>query len=141
MDLVDEDDGAAAEAAASILRHHHDVLDLLDAGEDRAEGDELGGGHVSDHARERRLAGSRRAPEDDRLQEVALDRLAQRPSLADQLVLTLDLVERAWPHAFRQRNGPRIGRRLGLVKQGHGDIESRSRARAGILPAEPNSSG
>ena len=33
-----------------------------------------------DQPRERRLAGARRAPEDDRLQAIVLDRLAQRPA-------------------------------------------------------------
>ena len=43
--------------------------------------------------RERRLAGAGRAPEDDRLQQVALDRLAQRPAGREQLLLADELVE------------------------------------------------
>ena len=69
--------GAPAARAAAHLRRRHHFLDLLDAGEHRAERDELRLRHVGDDSRERRLAGAGRAPEDDRLQQVALDRSAR----------------------------------------------------------------
>ena len=45
------------------FRHHR--LDLLDAGGDRAIGDEARLRGVGDHARQRRLVGARRSPQDD----------------------------------------------------------------------------
>ena len=74
-------------------------------------------GEIGDQARERRLAGAGRPPEDDRLQEVALDRLAQRPARREQLVLAVDFVERARAHALGERHGPRIDRLIGFVEQ------------------------
>ena len=107
MDLVDEDDRAAAEPAAAVLGRGHDVLDFLDAREHGAEGDELRVGEVGDEARERRLAGARRSPEDDRLQQVALDRLAQRPARADRA--------RSWPSTSSSVRG-RIRSASGTVR-------------------------
>ena len=56
-----------------------------------------------DDPRERRLAGAGRSPEDDRLQQVALDRVAQRRARAEQLLLADELVERARPHPLGER--------------------------------------
>ena len=92
------------EAPASILGDRHHLLDFLDAGEHRAERDEFGLREIGDEPRERGLAGAGRTPEDDRLQQVALDRFAQRPARADEFLLALDLVERARAHAFRERD-------------------------------------
>ena len=78
VDLVDEDDRAASGRAADALGLAHHVADFLDAGHHGAEGHEARLGRVGDDARQRRLAGAGRAPEDDRLQQVALDGLAER---------------------------------------------------------------
>jgi hypothetical protein len=58
---------------------------------------------VGDHARQRGLAGARRTPEDDRLEQVALDGFAQRLAWREDLLLPDDLVECARTHAFRER--------------------------------------
>ena len=71
---------------------------------------------IGDEPRERGLAGARRAPEDDRLQQVALDRFAQRTARADQLVLAFDFVERARPHALGERHRAGIGWEVGSSK-------------------------
>ncbi len=114
MDLVHEDDRAAAGAAPPILRRRHDLLDLLDAGQHRAERDEMRLGQLRDDAGERGLAGARRSPEDDRLQQVAFDGLAQRFAGAEDFVLTDDLVERSRTYALGERRPrsrrPRVAR-------------------------------
>ena len=74
-------------------------------------------GEIGNQARERGLAGAGRAPEDDRLQQVALDGFAQRPARADQLLLALDLVERARAHALGERHRARIWRVGGFVEE------------------------
>ena len=53
-------------------------------------------------AGERRLARAGRAPEDDRLQQVALDGLAQWLSRCEYLFLAHHVVERARPHPLGQ---------------------------------------
>ena len=72
------DDRPPAARAAPHLGGSHHLLDLLDAGENGAEGDKLRPRHLGDDPRERGLAGAWRPPEDDRLQQIALDGFAQR---------------------------------------------------------------
>jgi hypothetical protein len=67
---------------------------------------------VGDDPRQRRLAGARRAPEDDRLQQVALDRFAQRFAGREEALLADELVERPRPHALGER-----GRCAGLFRR------------------------
>ena len=115
VDLVHEHDRPAAHSSPALLRRGHDLLDLLDAGEHGAERHEVRLRDLGDHSRERRLARAGRTPEDDRLQEVAFDGLAQRPARREDLFLTDDLVERAWTDPFRERRaggGRRCPRRV-----------------------------
>ena len=81
----------------------HDLADFLDAGQDRAERDEPRLGRVGDDAGQRGLAGAGRPPQDDRLQQVALDRLAERLAGREELFLADELVEGARPHPLGQR--------------------------------------
>ena len=104
VDLVDEEDRPAAQAPPRFLRFRHDRANLLDAGEHRAERDEVGARDVRDQARERRLAGAGRAPEDDRLQAILLDRAAQRTPRADERLLPDELVQGPRPHPLRERS-------------------------------------
>jgi len=69
-------------------------------------------GHVGDDAREGGLAGTGRTPQDDRLEQVALDRFAQRPAGREDVILADDLVQcpRADPIGER-RAGSRPTRR------------------------------
>ena len=108
VDFVDEDDGAAAGGAAEPLGLGHDLADFLDAGQHGAERHESRG-RVGDDARERRLAGAGRPPEDDRLQQVALDRLAQRLAGREQILLADELIEGARPHPLGQRASAPVG--------------------------------
>src|SRR6185369_10601312 len=84
------------------------------------ERDESGLGSVRDDARERRLTGAGRPPQDDGLQEIALDRLAQRFARGEQLLLAHELVEGARAHPLGERRR-RIGAGGVVRKQGvHG---------------------
>ena len=58
---------------------------------------------IGDDAGERRLARAGRAPEDQRLQRVVLDRQAQRRVRPHQRLLSDDVVQRPWAHALGQR--------------------------------------
>ena len=57
--------------ASSHLGRRHDVLDLLDAGQDRAELDEVGLGRVGHNARERSLARAGWSPQNDEPDAIA----------------------------------------------------------------------
>jgi hypothetical protein len=103
MDLVDEHDGPASRRPPETLGRGHDVADFLDAGEDRAEGDEPRPGCLGDDAGDRGLARTGRTPQDDRLEQVALDRLAEWLAGREQFVLADELVERPRPHTLGQR--------------------------------------
>ena len=117
VNLVHEDDRPPASTPASILRGGHDVFDFLDPGQHGAEGKEVRLREIRHHARERGFPGAWRSPEDDRLEQVTLDRFAQRPAGSQELVLTLDFVERSRSHAFGKRHRPRVNRLIGLVEE------------------------
>ncbi len=73
--------------------------------------------HGGNQARDRRLTGSRRTPQNDRLQRIALDRLPQRPARRQQILLADELVEVARPHPVGEgRRRRRLNGRL-VVEQ------------------------
>jgi len=98
MDLVDEDDRSTAHPPPAILRRRHHLFDFLDSSQDRAEGHKVRLGNLRDHPGERCLAGTGWSPEDDRLQEIAFNRFAQRSAGREDRVLADDLVERSRTH-------------------------------------------
>ena len=121
VDFVDEDDRAAPGRLTEALGVGHDVANLFDAREHRAEGHESRFGRVGNNPGERRLARARRSPEDDGLQQIALDRFAQRLAGRQQLFLTHEFVERAGAHALGERSRRVSSRRSVFGKQGiHG---------------------
>ena len=65
--------------------------------------------HLGNDARERRLAGAWRPPEDQRLQEVALDRLAQRLAGGENLLLSDHVVEGARTHSLGEWRPDPVG--------------------------------
>ena len=101
--LVDEQHGAAAGVGELALGGGDDRPDLLDAGVERGQLDELPLGGQRDDVRERRLAGAGRAVEDQRHRLVGLDQPAQRRPRAEQVLLADDLVERPRPHPDGER--------------------------------------
>ena len=117
MDFVDEDDRSAAGGPSQALGVGHDLADFLDAGQHGAERHEASLRRVRDDAGERRLAGAGRAPENDRLQEIALDGFAQRLAGREQLLLADELVERARAHPLGQRRRRPFPARLVVFEQ------------------------
>ena len=99
VDLVDEHDRAPAGITPPQLGCRHDLLDVLDAREDGAELDEVRPGHVRHDAPEGGLAGTGWSPQDDRVQHVALDRVAQGPARREDVILPDELIQGAGPHA------------------------------------------
>ena len=94
MDLVDEQQGRLAGGAA----HPGGLEGLLqvgDAGEDRADLLELITGGLGQQAGDGGLAGARRPPQDHRPQPPGLDHAPDRSALAQQMVLAHDLFQRA----------------------------------------------
>jgi len=123
MNFVDEEDRSPAAPAAVVLGFGHHGTNLLDAREHGAEGHEPRPRHAGDDARERRLAGSGRAPQDDRLEAIALNRAAQGPARAKEILLADELIEclRAHPLGERSRGlyFRSVGRIARFIEQGH----------------------
>src|SRR5690606_24212177 len=139
VDLVDEEDGLPALADAALLGLGDDLAHVGHAPQHCREGDECASRRVGDHPRQRRLARAGRAPEDHGRDFVALDRLAEEPALAEQVLLTEDLVERAGAHPLRKGEGAVLEKLL-LTRIGrHGAHDSRfpvpgGCATFGVLP-------
>ena len=100
MNFVDEHDRAASRRAADLLGVPHDVPDFFDAREDGAERDKPRLRRIRNDPRERRLPGAWWTPEDDRLEQVPLDRLAERLAGREEIALSDELVEGAGAHAL-----------------------------------------
>ena len=77
--------------------------DVLDAREDRREGQELRLGVSRDEARERRLAGARRSPEDHRVHLAGLYETPERLPISQQVPLADELVQGPRTHAIGER--------------------------------------
>ena len=87
------------------LRAFHRLADVLHAGKDGGERDELrveGFGH---EPRQRRLADAGRSPQDHRMRLARLERETKRLAGPKDMALPYDLVERARPQLFRERRG------------------------------------
>ncbi len=101
--LVDEQNGVAAARLPVELCLLDRRADVLDAREDRREGQELRLGVSRDEARERRLAGARRSPEDHRVHLAGLDETPERLPLSQQVPLADELVQGPRTHAIGER--------------------------------------
>src|SRR5690242_15672447 len=120
VDFVDEDDGAMP-AARFEFGGGHDVLDFLDAGQDRAEGDKIGFGEAGNQTGERGFAAAGGAPKKHGAEIVGFDLHAQRLAGAEEFFLADEFVERAGAHAFGERlvgGGVGLGREWG--EEAHG---------------------
>ena len=117
VNLVDEEDGAAAPGTPRTLGPGHHLADFLDAGQHRREGDELRLGRLGNQPGEAGLARARRPPEDDRLQQIAFDGLAQRLPRRQQVLLAHVFVERPRAHPLGERHAAAVGLAAGLVEQ------------------------
>ena len=121
MHFVHEDDGPRA-ILARPFGIGHDLLDFLDAGQDRGKFDEIRVGHARDDFGERGFADAWGAPKEQRASVVALDLHPQRLAWRENMLLPDELVQAARAHAIGQRpgfvNGIVSGR--DLLKQIHG---------------------
>src|SRR5262249_3830224 len=88
-----------------------------------AERDEIRAGERRQQARERGLASSWRSPKDQRVKRAAVEGLAQRPPLAEEMLLADELVERPRPNSLGER---RAGQRrvVRLEERGAGHARS-----------------
>ena len=129
VDLVDEQDGALA-GGAELLRVGDDAPQVGDARTHRRELREVCAGEVRDDLRERRLARAGRAPKDHRGNLIALDRAPQRTARPHDLFLTDELVERARPHARRERVADRTAASARLEEPQHSTASWWARAPA-----------
>ena len=101
MDLVDEEDRAhAAELVAGAVAH---LADFGDVGDDARAAHELALRGAGDDLREGGLAAAGRAEEDDVREAVRLDDAAEELAGPEDVRLPGDLLERARPHARRER--------------------------------------
>ena len=110
VNLVDEDDGAVA-GAGFMLGYGHDLLDFLDARENRAEGNEFGACQSGDEAGKRSFPAARRSPEEHGDKIVAFDLNSKRLAGTEKSFLADEFIKRAWPHALGERliGGGHIG--------------------------------
>ena len=122
----------------SLLRLGDRGAHVRDAGHDRRQRRELGTDLPGEEPGEAGLARAGRAPEDEGSEVATGDAPAERPALADEVLLADELVEAARAHPGGQRLalGRRLEQRLGPRADGasrawHGPMVARRVARAG----------
>src|SRR6185369_1580406 len=120
MDRVHKDQRPEARAAQALSSGHHS-LDLFDPAEHRAERYELGCRSAGYQTGQRSFAGTRRPPQHQRLQMVALDLYPQRLAWTQNVLLTYEVFQAFRSEAFGQRTlSVGVRRRQGrAVKQAH----------------------
>ena len=117
VNLVDKQNRAAPAGAPGPLGLGHHLADFLDAREHCRKRDEVRARRLGDESRETRLPRARRAPENHRLQQVALDGLPQRLAGRQQILLADVLVEGARAHALGKRRAAPVGCGGRIVEQ------------------------
>ena len=105
VDLVDKQDRSPARPLQLDPGFFDDAPDLLDSGENRRKGGEMGLRLAGDDAGKGGLPGAGRPPEDHGKEAVLLDGLAQQPSLFQDVGLTHIFLEGFRPHPVRQGAG------------------------------------
>ena len=108
MDLVEEQDGLARRRwrgarGPPAITPRTSTTPLITADSVSKWAPDL----VGEESREARLAGARRAPQQDRGEMAAVDTLLERSPLADEMLLADELVERPRPHPRGERLGAR----------------------------------
>jgi hypothetical protein len=127
MDLVDEEHRARAAQGQALLGLGDECADLGDAAHHRREGGEVGADLGRQQAGEGRLAGARRAPQDDGREVAAGDRTAERAVLADEVLSPTNPV-RSRDASGRRRLALEAAEEGGLARVAGG-------RRAGIAPS------
>ncbi len=103
VDFVDEQDGRAPGLLEHVLGMRDGIADILDAGKNRRERNELGIEGLRHESRQRGFAHARRTPQDHRMQLSRLVGDAQRLVGTEQMPLADDFVQTLRPHQLRKR--------------------------------------
>ena len=133
VDLVDEEDRADAGDAQPIPRLRDHRADLRDTGTHGGEAREVAARLARHQRGDRRLAGPRRPPEQEREDLVALDHQPERGPRAEHRLLPDELVEARGAHAR--------GERSAAGRPGAGALLEEPRLHAGREAPPPSSSG
>ena len=110
MHFVEEQDGATLTHLPLAFSVSHGCTNVLHAGHDRRQCNEVRFRRRGDDARERCLAGAGRPPEHHRMCPAALDGLAQRLSVGQQMLLAVE-TRRGASGAYGRRAAGRPRRR------------------------------
>ena len=103
MHLIEEQDRPAIAHVTVLFSLGYRAANVLDAGHDGRQGNEMRFGRSRNEARQGRLARAGRTPEDHRVRPALPDRPEQRLALVEQVPLAREFVERRRSHAIRQR--------------------------------------
>ncbi len=114
MHLVEEQDRAAIGHLAMLAGFVDGLSNVLDAGHDRGQTDEMGLGRGGNQPCERRLAAARRAPEHHRVGAPLFDRTPQRLAWPQELRLAEKIVETCGTHAIGEWS---VGDSRSLVRE------------------------
>src|SRR5262245_26336593 len=125
VDLVAKQNRALTLELAPLIGLPDDLADARHSLGDGGERLEMALRVIGDDARQGRLAGSRRAPENAASHVAATDQLAQRLPPSQQLLLAEKLVQRAGAHPRRQR----LRRTLEQRRLSHGSVATSRRVR------------
>ena len=96
--FIEEEDCRTAAAGTDHARLIDGRADILDTGKHRGKRDELGVGGRGDQPSQGRLAGTRRSPQDQRMQPAALEQRPQRLAPSEHMGLTDHLGQVPRPH-------------------------------------------
>src|SRR5262245_39902976 len=125
VDLVAKQNRALALEFPPLIGLADDLADARHPLGDRGERLEMSLRVIGDDARQGRLAGSRRAPENAAAHVAATDQLAQRLPRSQELLLAEKLVQRTRTHPRRQW----LRRALEQRRLGHGNVATSRRVR------------
>src|SRR5437868_227126 len=106
MDLVDEQDRPGAVEGQLVLGPGDRGANFGHTAHHRRQRRELGADRFREESGEGRLAAARRAPEEERGEMAAGNGTAKGSTLADEVLLPDELVQRARPHPGRERLAP-----------------------------------
>src|SRR6266851_1012833 len=102
MDLVDEYQGSPAQPFIALRIRHHG-LDFLDAAQHGAEWNEVAVSEAGDDASQRGFSHTRRAPENDGAQLIAVNLRTERLARRENVGLPDKVLECGGAHPFSQR--------------------------------------
>jgi hypothetical protein len=103
VDLVEEEEGGPSRGLALPVRTIDDGAHVLHASEHRRQRNEGDLEVIGEQAGECRLAGSGRTPQDQGVWSTTVQKFAQKPSGAQEMLLADDILDHKGAHALGQR--------------------------------------